>query len=121
VSIEISLIYNGSGDITNKITAFYNGMTSKSVIEFPQEFVVSVLPSLAPTITADRDVTGNVRLRVAGQTGITYVIEKSTAIAGNGTIQWAALKEFQQVASEYVHVHVIDATTSSAMFRVRKK
>ena len=121
VSIEISLIYNGSGDITNKITAFYNGMTSKSVIEFPQVFVVSVLPSLAPTITADRDVTGNVRLRVGGQTGITYVIEKSTAIAENSPLQWSALKEIELVAPELMHIHVIEASTSSMMFRVRKK
>ena len=121
VSIDISLIYNGSGDITNKITAFYNGMTSKSVIEFPQVFVVSVLPSLAPTITADRDVTGNVRLRVGGQTGITYVIEKSTAIAENSPLQWSALKEIELVAPELMHIHVIEASTSSMMFRVRKK
>ena len=121
VSIEISLIFNGSGDITNKITAFYNGMTSKSVIEFPQVFVVSVLPSLAPTITADRDVTGNVRLRVGGQTGITYVIEKSTAIAENSPLQWSAIKEIELVAPELMHIHVIEASTSSMMFRVRKK
>ncbi len=121
VSIEISLIFNGSGDITNKITAFYNGMTSKSVIEFPQVFVVSVLPSLAPTITADRDVTGNVRLRVGGQTGITYVIEKSTAIAENSPLQWSALKEIELAAPELMHIHVIEASTSSMMFRVRKK
>ena len=96
-------------------------MTSKSVIEFPQVFVVSVLPSLVPTITADRDVTGNVRLRVGGQTGITYVIEKSTAIAENSPLQWSALKEIELVAPELMHIHVIEASTSSMMFRVRKK
>jgi hypothetical protein len=121
VPIEILLKYNNPGDVSNKITAFANGMTSKSVIEFPQVFVVNILPSLAPTITADRDMTGNVRLRVGGENNMTYVIEKSTATTGNGPIQWAVLKEFHLVASEYVHVHVIDATTSSAMFRVRKK
>ena len=119
--IEISLKYNSPGIVTNKITAFANGMTSKSVIEFPQVYAVNVLPSLAPTITADRDVAGNVRLRMSGQIGITYILEKTTATIGNGPIQWSALKEFQLAGPEHVHLHIIDAATTSAMFRVREK
>jgi hypothetical protein len=121
VPIEILLKFNQHGNITNTITAFANGMTSKSVIEFSQQFVVSVSPSLAPTITADRGETGNIRLRVGGQSGIAYVIEKSTAIAGNGQIQWSTLKEIELASPEHVHIHIIEASTSSMMFRVRKK
>ena len=84
-------------------------------------YAVSVLPSQAPTINADRDVAGNVRLRMSGQNGITYILEKTTATTGNGPIQWSALKEFQLAAPEYVHLYIIDAATTSAMFRVRKK
>jgi hypothetical protein len=72
-------------------------------------------------IAADRDVSGNVRLRVSGQVGIAYVIEKSTTIDGNGQIQWSALKEIELASPEHVHIHVIEASTSSMMFRVRKK
>jgi hypothetical protein len=90
-------------------------------VAFHHETAFTIFGESVPIISADRDMSGNVRLKVSGPVGTTYVIEKSTAIAGNGQIQWAALKEFQLVATEYVHIHVIEASTSSMMFRVRKK
>jgi hypothetical protein len=119
--VELKLRSQVGGTITNNITFYANGLTSTSIVAFHHETAFTISGDSVPIISADRDVTGNVRLKVGGQLGTTYVIEKSTAIAGNGQIQWAALKEFQLVVSEYVHVHVIDVTTSSAMFRVRKK
>jgi hypothetical protein len=121
VPVELKLRSQVGGTITNNITFYANGLTSTSIVAFHHETAFTISGDSVPIISADRDVTGNVRLKVGGQLGTTYVIEKSTAIAGNGQIQWAALKEFQLVVSEYVHVHVIDVTTSSAMFRVRKK
>jgi probable HAF family extracellular repeat protein len=121
VPVELKLRSEIGGIVTNNITFYANGLTSTSIVAFHHETVYTISGDSVPMISADRDVTGNVRLKVGGQLGATYVIEKSVAIAGNGQIQWAALKEFQLVVSEYVHVHVIDATTSSAMFRVRKR
>ena len=121
VPVELKLRSEIGGIVTNNITFYANGLTSTSIVAFHHETVYTISGDSVPMISADRDVTGNVRLKVGGQLGATYVIEKSVAIAGNGQIQWAALKEFQLVVSEYVHVHVIDATTTSAMFRVRKK
>jgi hypothetical protein len=121
VPVELKLRSQIGGIVTNNITFYANGLTSTSIVAFHHETAFTISGDSVPMISADRDVTGNVRLKVGGQLGATYVIEKSVAIAGNGQIQWATLKEFQLVASEYVHVHVIDATTSSAMFRVRKR
>jgi hypothetical protein len=121
VPVELKLRSQIGGIITNNITFYANGLTSTSVVAFHHETAFTILGDSVPIISADRDVTGNVRLRVSGQVGMTYVIEKSTAIAGNGQIQWSAVKEFTLAAPEYVHIHVIDTTTSSAMFRVRKR
>jgi hypothetical protein len=121
VPVELKLRSQIGGLITNNITFYANGLTSTSIVAFHHETAFTIFGDSVPIISADRDLSGNVRLKVSGQVGTTYVIEKSASINGNGPIQWSALKEFQLAAPEYVHIHVIDATTSSAMFRVRKK
>ena len=121
VPVELKLRSQIGGLITNNITFYANGLTSTSIVAFHHETAFTIFGDSVPIISADRDLGGNVRLKVSGQVGTTYVIEKSASINGNGPIQWSALKEFQLAAPEYVHIHVIDASTTSAMFRVRKK
>jgi hypothetical protein len=121
VPVELKLRSQIGGLITNNLTFYANGLTSTSIVAFHHETEFTISGESTPMISADRDVSGNVRLRVSGQVGIAYVIEKSTTIDGNGQIQWSALKEIELTAPEYVHIHVIEASTSSMMFRVRKK
>jgi hypothetical protein len=121
VPVELKLRSQIGGLITNNLTFYANGLTSTSIVAFHHETEFTISGESTPMIAADRDVSGNVRLRVSGQVGIAYVIEKSTTIAGNGQIQWSALKEIELASPEHVHIHVIEASTSSMMFRVRKK
>ena len=121
VPVELQLRSQIGGLVTNNITFYANGLTSTSIVAFHHEATFLIAGDSVPTISADRDTSGNVRLRVGGQIGSTYVIENSTSIDGTGQIQWTSLKEFNLESPEYIHIHSIKADTGSMMFRIRSK
>jgi len=121
VVVDVSLRFNLLGSITNRVTAYASGLTSKSVLEFPHDLVVLVSGQIVPSLTADRDPNGHVRMRIGGHVGTTYVIEKSLIVVGNGRIEWSAVKEIELSGTETIYTHVITSEASAMLFRVRKK
>jgi hypothetical protein len=77
VPVELKLRSQIGGLITNNITFYANGLTSTSIVAFHHETEFTIFGESVPIISADRDMSGNVRLKVSGQVGTTYVIEKS--------------------------------------------
>jgi len=121
VAVDISLKFNLPGFTTNRITAYTTGLTSKSILEFPHCIEVEVNGNPVPSLKAERDSNGNVRLRIGGQVGTIYLVEKSVVTNAKGQFEWFSLEEFKLETQEYIYTHIVNPDTSSMMFRIRQK
>jgi len=121
VAVDISLKFNLPGFTTNRITAYTTGLTSKSILEFPHYIEVEVNGNPVPSLKAERDSNGNVRLRIGGQVGTIYLVEKSVVTNAKGQFEWFSLEEFKLETQEYIYTHIVNPDTSSMMFRIRQK